>query len=262
VKSIILLLFFLTSSLFAYSDQDIDGVDDSVDLCPNTPFDVIVNENGCDINKKFLGKLTFQIGTDISFDRISDKTTTLNLYLNYNYAKWDLSLSSSNYNTTNLTSTTTAEDDLYLTLGYLFQYNKLRTKLSIGTKFAFMDDDNISRDNDYYTSLNFDYTINEKQNLFLYYNYTISGDSNTLAYSNIHTYSIGSGYMINDKWYSALAYNYSDALYKDTKDYRSISWLNVYTLSKNYYISCNYAYTLNDSTYDHLISLNIGVMFE
>ncbi len=46
-----LLLIMLLSAFFLYGyvDSDLDGVDDSVDKCPNTPFSDLVNESGCTI---------------------------------------------------------------------------------------------------------------------------------------------------------------------------------------------------------------------
>jgi hypothetical protein len=254
-------LFILSTSLLAFNDQDIDGVDDTHDLCINTPFDVIVDEDGCPYNKKNSGKFIFQIGEDISFNSFSNKTNTLNLFLNYNYKKWDFSISSSNYNATNVNTVVDTEDDLYLTVGYLFQKNKLNSKISVGTKFAFMDDDSIDRDNDFFISTNFDYFINPKQNIFLYYSYTSSGDSDKTDYENFHSLSLGTGYAFTDKWYSALSYNYAQSPYQGTKSYRALSWFNYYVLPNDFYISCNYARTLNNSSYDHMISFNIGVKF-
>ena len=255
-------LLILTTSLFAVNDQDIDGVDDAHDLCINTPFDKIVDENGCPYDTTGTKKFTFQIGEDISFNSFSNKTNTLNLFLNYNYKKWDFSLSSTNYNATNINTLIDTEDDLYLTAGYLFQTNKLNTKISVGTKFAFMDDNAIDRDNDYLISTNFDYFISPKQNIFLYYSYTFSGNSDTTDYENFHSFSIGTGYAFTDKWYSALSYNYAQSPYANTRSYKALSWFNYYTLPHDFYISCNYARTLNHSSdYDHLFSFNIGVKF-
>jgi hypothetical protein len=258
----ILSVLLLSSTLLAYEDHDIDGVDDSKDLCPNTPFDIIVDERGCSYDKIFLGKLTLQIGSTIRFNRLSDRSDTLDLYINYRYLHWDFSLSSSNYNTTNLNTIADQEDDLYLTMGQLFQYNSLNTKISVGTKFALMDKEAASRDNDYFASVNFDYFINKKQNIFLYYNYTLSGDSDTTDYNDFYTYSVGSGYALSDKWYSAISYNYAGSIHPEDEAYKAISWFNSYTLSKDFFISCNYAYALADLSYDHTISFNIGVHFE
>ena len=45
--SIPLILILLSGMSIAYEDQDIDGVEDSVDECPNTPFDALVDKRGC-----------------------------------------------------------------------------------------------------------------------------------------------------------------------------------------------------------------------
>ena len=251
-----------SSVLLAYEDQDIDGVDDSKDLCHNTPFDIIVDERGCPYDKKFLGKITLQIGSDISFNTLSDPISNLNLFANYTYDHWNFSLSNTNYNLTNLNTTDSSENNLYLTMGYLFQKGTLNTRVSVGTKFDLTDIDTGNRDNDYYSSINFEYIINKKQNIFLYYNYTLSGDSSTVDYKNFHSSSIGSGYALNHKWYSAISYNYSTSYYPDTEAYQAISWFNSYALSKDFYVTCNYAYALDDISYKHILSFNIGVHFD
>jgi len=254
-------LLVLATSLFAFNDQDIDGVDDAHDLCINTPFDVIVDENGCPYKKGIKGKFLFQIGEDISFNTASNRTNTLNIFLNYNYKQWDFSISSSNFNATNINTVVDTEDDLYLTVGYLSQYGKLNTKISVGTKFAFMDNDSIDRDNDYFISANLDYFISPKQNIFLYHSYTLSGNSDTTKYENFHSLSLGTGYAVTNKWYSAISYNYAQSPYPHAKDYKALSWFNYYLLPNDFYISSNYARTLNNSSYDHMLSLNIGVKF-
>ena len=261
LKIIVSVLLFL-STLLAYEDQDIDGVDDSKDLCPNTPFDVVVDERGCSYDKKILGKITLQIGSDINFNTLSNTSSNLNLFVNYNYNHWDFSFSSSNYRTTNLNTISSSENNLYLTMGYLFQNTSFNTKVSVGTKFALTDDETAGRDNDYFSSINFDYFINKKQNIFFYYNYTLSGDSPTIDYDDFHSYSVGTGYALSDKWYSAISYNYSASIYPEDEAYNAISWFNSYAVSKDFFVTCNYAYTLDDLSYDHTISFNIGVHFE
>jgi len=261
IKSMSILLFF-SSSLLAYTDQDIDGVEDRHDHCPNTPFDMIVDKRGCADNQNLPSKFTLQIGSDLNFNTLTDISTNLNVYVNYHYEKWDFSLSSSNYNLTNLNTSDVSETSLYITAGYLLQYKQLNTKLSLGTKFAFSDENDRERDNDYYASIHLDYYPSPKQNVFLYYNHSISGQRTDTHYDDINSYSLGTGYMFTPKWYSALSYNHSTALFPDTEDYKALSWFNSYNFTKDLYVSCNYAHTLNDSTSEHILSLNIGIHFE
>jgi len=259
---ILFTFLFFNAALLAYSDMDLDGVDDSRDLCLGTPFDVIVDKNGCPYDKLFLGKLTLQVGGDFSFDENSDDTSNLNLYLNYTYRNWSFSLSDSNYETTNLNEP--GEDNtnnLYVTIGYLFQHETWSSSVSVGTKFDFGDHSN-ARKNDVYASVNFEYLPNNRQTVFLYYSYTLSGDSSTMDYDNFHSASIGTGYTVNPKWYTAISYNYATSYYPGYDAYQALSWFNSYTLSDNIYITCNYAYALDDLSYDHIISVNLGVHFD
>jgi len=256
MKFLYFILLF-TFTLFAQTDQDIDGVLDSEDLCPNTSFDTIVNAQGCAHH----GTFTLQIGKDFSFNTISKRINNTNVYLNYTYNLWDISLSSSNYNVTNIPTISETEDSLYLAFGHTFNSNSLTSKISLGTKFSFMDDTNNSKNNDFFTSLNFDYSVSQRNNIFLHYTYTISGDSKNVEYQNFHSLSMGMGYAINNKWYSALSYNYVGSSYEVGTSYKAISWFNYYALPNDFYISCNYARTLNNYPYNHSISLNVGMQF-
>jgi hypothetical protein len=45
-KKALILITAVSLSLLAYSDYDMDGVDDAVDKCPNTPFNELVDIRG------------------------------------------------------------------------------------------------------------------------------------------------------------------------------------------------------------------------
>ena len=79
----IFLLLSLTIGLLAYSDSDLDGVDDKIDLCPNTPFSDLIDINGCSI-KSLVSPHRFDVIYGISNSKIeSVKTTSHNLQLDY-----------------------------------------------------------------------------------------------------------------------------------------------------------------------------------
>jgi len=256
-------IFFLFTSvlLIAYVDVDLDGVDDSVDRCPNSSFDTLVDKYGCSLDKVLPGKLILQIGSDTSFNQIDDTISNLNLYANYMIDTWNFSLANSNYYVTNL-SNDIAENNLYLTAGYTYTKAKTRTRFSLGTKFDLSDREDGKRDNDLYASVNFEYFFTAKQNLFFYYSYTLSGDSNTIDYENFQTLSLGYGYTITEQWYSALSYNFSQNYYPDTDDYQALSWFNSYRFNNTYYATLNYAHTFDDISYSHIVTFSLGVYFD
>lgn len=257
------LFLIITALLFGYSDSDIDGVDDSIDLCPNTAFDQLVDKHGCSQNKLFPGKIILQIGSDTSFNQIDETVSNLNIYVNYMIQKWNLSFSNSNYYVTNLANDIT-ENSLYLTSGYTFVKDKIRTHFSVGTKFDLSnrESDEQKRDNDYYASVNFEYFFTEKQNLFFYYSYTLSGDSDTVNYNNFHSFSAGYGCAVTDKWYTSLSYNHAQNYYPDTDDYKAVSWFNSYRFTQTTYATLNYAHTFDDISYSHIVTFNIGIYFD
>ena len=256
--------FFIASVLlFGYTDSDIDGVDDSVDLCPGTPFDELVDKHGCSQNKLFPGKLIVQIGSDTSFNQIDDTVSNLNIYANYMIKEWNFSIANSNYYVTNL-SNDVAENNLYLTAGYTFVKDNIRTRFSVGTKFDLSNWESREqeRDNDYYASVNVEYFFQKKHNLFFYYSYTASGDSDVIDYENFHSVSAGYGYSVTDKWYTALSYNYAQNYYPDTDDYRAVSWYNAYRFNKSVYATLNYSHTFDDISYSHIVTFTIGAYFD
>lgn len=261
-KLIFILLLFYTAS-FAYTDNDIDGVDDAIDQCLNTPFDELVDEKGCSSNESYHGTLTLKLGSDISFNTFSDKTTNFNLFSNYRYNNWDISLSSSNYSTyDSFNEASSSAGDLYLSGGYLFKAKEFNTKVTLGTKLATADEDVGTGENDYFASVNFDYFVNQRQDIFLYYGYTMSGNSTEADYEDYYSYSVGSGYAVNRKWYSSLSYDYSGSQYPDGEAYSSLSWFNSYEFTKQFFATLNYSNGLDDISYDHTISLKFGVRFE
>jgi len=251
-----LLLLFLGTSVsyaYAYSDYDVDGVEDSVDACPNTPFDMTVDETGCEEGRSYMGSLTLLGGSISSIDKNSDNLTNFLLYINYRYNDWDVSVSTFN---DIQNATVEIPNTLYVTTGYYFNPTQnIQTKISLGTKQSNVQDD-------YYASAYVDYTVSENQNLFLYYSYTYAQDSDTRRYNNFSTLSLGIGRMFTDYWYSAISYDFSEATLRNTEDYKVLSWANTFAFSAKYYMVTNYSYGLNDATSDHTISVQFGVKFE
>ena len=89
---LLVISLFVCSNLYAI-DEDIDGVDDSIDRCLNTSFDDLVDEHGCPQgenpqNKK--SKTTLEIGSEVAYDQEDIRTSSLNFYVAYQYDQWSL----------------------------------------------------------------------------------------------------------------------------------------------------------------------------
>lgn len=247
------LFFAITIASYGYSDYDVDGVEDSVDACPNTPFDVLVDERGCEEGKAYRGALTLLGGTITGIDTDTDNLTSLLLFVNYRYYDWDISFSTFNEIQNTVSD---VPDTFYIATGYRFQLSdSLESKISIGTKQSSLQDD-------YYVMGNLDYTISSEQNIYLFYSYTFAQDSDTEVYDNFHTYSIGTGRVLTEYWYSALSYDFSGSNLSYIDDYQAISWSNTFLLSSQYYFLTTYSYGLSDAASDHTVSIQFGVKFE
>lgn len=258
--SLLILLFNI--NLFAYQDYDIDGVDDSIDKCPNTSFDELVDKEGCASSQtKKTGMFTVKIGSDLAFDTLSDTASSVNIYAAYKYENYQFSLSNYSY-LDNQNRAGSTIGDLYLSGSYKMYLPNSSAQFTLGSKLATGDEDISTGENDYFASLYYNYYIDNKTDLFAYYGYTLSGDSPAIDYENMHTFSIGSGYTINEKWYSALSYDHSDSIFPDNGAYQSLSWFNSYDISKRYFVTLNYSRGISDNAYNHLISLKFGVNFE
>jgi len=287
--NIVLFFLLLCDIALSYQDLDIDGVDDSVDRCLETPFDELVDEYGCSKSEKSstnYGNLRLKIGTDIFVDSRYENDSSWNLYADYQYNSWDISISNSRSITHSSYGNSYSDEDIYISIGDSFELDKDTIRLSIGTKIAGDIDSNRKyknrknmdrehaeenqnsnrnlsrdRDNDYFGSFDYNHIINEKQNILLYYGYTLSGDSQCINYQNFSSFSIGMGYLFTPKWYSTVSYDYIGSIYRDSDASSSIEWFNSYEFTKRISASIGYSYALDDISYNNTLSLNLGFIF-
>ena len=262
MKKLYIIYLLAQISLFAYEDYDIDGVDDSVDQCLNTPFDLLVDDMGCPINQSDKsGEIVFKVGSDINFDDSESGSSSFNFFGSYSKNNFDISLSNYNYYDA-FENSVSGMGDLYLSSGYMHYYKNLSIYGSLGVKLATGDETIGSGENDYLSSINLDYYLDDKWDMFVYYGFTLNGDSDEVDYANSSSFSVGLGYEISDKWYSSLSFDYSESIYQDSDAYSAISWFNSYNFTNSYFMTLNYANALDDYSYDNSLSLRLGVRFD
>lgn len=257
------LLFFLllTKLVFSYEDHDIDGVENSLDLCPNTSFELLVDAHGCPLknpNNDFLGKLTLQIATEVNFDDVSTSDYNHNFLTNYQYHQWNITLSNSQQESSDNTHN---RGDLYFSTAYLFENPKVNSKLMMGIKIANGSNDISTGENDYFTALHLSHILNEKQTFFAHFNYTLTGNAPTQNYQNTLGYSVGSGYALSSNYHTTLSYDYIASIYEGNEAYKAISLFNNYLIHDAYYLNLNYSRGLDEFSYKHSLELALGTTF-
>jgi hypothetical protein len=267
-KKTLFLTLLLSSTLLAFQDHDIDGIEDSLDRCPNTPFEAFVDKNGCavNINKKasnsnYWGALTLKVGSTIQRDDEYEDDEYVDLFANYRYHNMDISISNSRSTTENSITddNSNSDNDIYISAGYNLLLSDARLKLSAGTKIV---DDSNSRDDDYFMGLNYDYFVNSKQNIFLYGGYTFSGDDELIDYDDYSSFSIGTGYTLTPAFYSAISYSYTGSNYPDGDAEEGVTWYNSYSLNKNIFLTAAYTYGIDDYSYDNTFRLGLGLYLQ
>jgi len=255
------LLLFLTYSLLAYNDSDMDGVDDKIDKCLHTPFMDLVNKDGC-TKSSLISPHHFDIifGTSyLNYDKTDIYTTSLQL--DYFYKNFSLSLSSSYFTNANSTTDTDSENkgmnDSYVGLSYRIKPLKnLTINSSLGTLIATYNSD--TNKDDYIASIGLTYHLSSFR-IMGSYRYTLIGDtSTTIDYQDSDAYTLGVGYYINNKLYLSTSYKNSKSIYVDNEDIKSLSVYSSYNFNLHWFSTLNYSYGLSESANDNYLSLRLG----
>ena len=269
-------IFFLFSliiatSLFAYEDSDLDGVDDIVDKCPNTPFSELVDINGCTTKTLFSDHhYDIIIGTSYSDSdyQTLNKADTLatSIQVDYYYKNFSIGASTSYFSTKGDTNSDKGLYDSYINFSYQFMPKDFFIVRVLGgfilpTYSSSFNNNNI----DYYASINLSYNI-DKVNIFGGISYTLIEDDDvnssvTLQYQNTLAFSAGAGYYVTDSLYTSLSYNTSDSIYQSIEDIKTLSLYAYYSIDEHLFGTLSYAKGISDSASDNYLSMRIGYYF-
>ncbi len=266
-------LFLGSLTLFAFTDSDMDGVEDVVDKCPNTPIMDLVDANGCTI-KSLIVDESFDIVLGLSYSemnyRLNENTDTYTMSFQADYYRDDFSLQFSTSYYTSSDSVgydSNGMNDTTIAAYYRFKpLPSLRIDGGIGVILPTYESDLGNNNTDYTLSLNGSYSI-KKINLFAGYRYTLIGDDDiddgttAVSYRNTYAYSFGTGYYFTSSLYSSISYYRSDSIYRDVEAIRNISIYIFYSVDSHRFVTLNYARGLSDSTSDSYLALRIGYYF-
>lgn len=285
ISFLFLVSMLYTLNLHAFEDSDLDGVEDALDKCPNTPFMDIVDLNGC--TTKSLLKTPLQAsslhhfdfifgvsysGTDYNQLNRSDTTAT-SLQADYYYKNISLQASTSYYRSKESNGNTNSGlYDTFIGASYKIQATKnLKFYLGAGILLPTYDTSLNNNNTDYKASLSFSYYI-DKFNIFGSYSYTLINDDDVIitdtnanttyyTYQNTNSFDGGVGLYITTKLYASLSYFEGESIYKGYENIKSSSLYGYYTIDKHWFATCSYARGLSDTATDNYASLRIGYYF-
>ncbi|WP_300366077.1 DUF3187 domain-containing protein [Hydrogenimonas sp.] len=263
--------------LFAYTDMDLDGVDDAIDKCPNTPITDLVDATGCSV-RSLVSDQHFDIVMGVAYSqynyRLNDKTDTWTTTAQIDYYNNNISLQL-------LTSYYSSESDDYddsgmndTTLAAYYQYNltpDITLQAGAGIVFPTYDAEYNNNDADYIGSLNLSYQTDD-YTLFGGYSFTYIGDDDvtytgsdgntyTIEYQHVNAFNIGVGSYVSSKLYASLSYYYSDSIYDGVDAIENITCYGFYSIDDNWFATGSYAYGLSDTTSDNYFAVRIGYYF-
>ena len=265
-----ILLILSLSTVLAYSDRDLDGVSDSLDQCPQSSMEDIVDETGCTSKNTIsigLGE-SVSSGTYGGTDTITTYNT--NFILGYQMKKWYISTAFSYFSSGPADpSITSVEDskgfgDTYVNAGYTYSFGKQSayTLSALGNiKFATADTTIGTGEMDYSFVLSSTYT-KDRFTLLASTGYSVTGDTNLVTYNDIKNYTVGAGYMMNSKSYASISYAYADAYLETSVATQTLSIFSSYLYNERYSLSLSYALGLSDAAAEHALSLMLTRKFK
>ena len=282
MQRLLFTLSLLTLPLFAYIDFDMDGVDDAVDRCPNTPLTELVDIYGC-TTKNLEGDHHFDIIAGVSLSQFNENTLsaldpndtdtlTTTLQVDYYYKNFSFQASTSYFDSQSRNDSDSGQNDSFIGAYYqLYPASSLSLQLGGGLLLPTYDTGYDNNNLDYTASASLSYLV-QNTNLFGGYSYTLINDDDfsyldsdkktvTVRYRNTNAFNAGIGFYPTEKLYTSIAYTRSDSIYQNVEAIETASAYLFYTIDKHWFATLNYAYGLSDSASDHYGAFRLGYYF-
>jgi hypothetical protein len=264
IKMLVLGFTLITlSAAETLKDQDMDGVPDSVDLCKNTPFLDVVDQQGCSTRTLTFPEDENNDGLDISFGYgISNNEDILTreiqhtekIQLIYSRDQWSYSVRTGYFQT----DSQNGIQDTTLKIKRKFRLNKsLKLGLGLGVKLPTYDFTGNQTDYTLYSSLIY-YPVSSLS-LFSGVSHTfINDDEESDPLQDINTFYAGSGYFFTQSFYANIAYSYVESKFTANLPSRSIMSTLFYKINKKWFTTLSYSHEIEDDTLNNSLNIKFG----
>lgn len=235
-----------------FVDNDLDGVDDSIDKCPNTELFDIVDKYGCTTKKlkpKQESKIEYSLSLGYFYtnDTVTNKSYSLNFSLNYK--NFNAFIETSKYNVDNQSGI----DDTTIALFYTFKGN---FDYTFGAGAYLPTSDTKDNKTDYFAKLKISYSFNDFD-AYISYQKTFNKDKDSY---NIDSYSFSLGYDITKNLYTSISYTKNNFNGLDENS-QYFSFFTNYYINNNIYLSATYTKGLNKNSIDKSFYFTVGYDF-
>lgn len=264
VSKLLLSMVLGTMILFSQEiDSDIDGVIDSLDICPNTPFLTEVNAKGCAVSVILLPEdskndswdinINYGITNDLDMLNINKKHS-VSIQTNYYREDWIYSVRmSGQYNNNNYVI-----KDSILKVKKRFKFKEY-LKVYIGGAVRLPSYNYLGNHTDYTLYLSSTYYPVDKVSIFVGVNYTFINDEPLIApLKDITNFYIGGGYFYNKDLYMNISYTSTQAKFKSSKTDNAIMSTVYYQISDKWFTSITYSHELYEKNMDNSINIHLG----
>lgn len=267
-KLLIIISVLMTINLYAFTDSDMDGVDDAVDKCPNSLLTDLVDINGCAKESLISAhRYDFIIGFNYSDSdyRTLNATDTLasSLQVDYYYKQFSIQASTSYFKTDSSDYSDSGLYDSFLGASYILNAtNNLSISLSAGVILPTYDTELDNNSMDYTASANLSYAL-DNMNIFGGYSFTLVNDDDVgdITYQNTNSLSAGLGYYFSNQLYMSASYGVSESIYSGLEDIETATVYGYYTIDKERFVTLSYSSGLSDTASDNYLSLRLGFLF-
>lgn len=265
----LLLLVILSISLFAYSDSDLDGVEDDYDLCPQTHLSDLVDHRGCVI-RSTNNRFQYDIIAGMGYSEVNaasqrpSNTVTASMEMNTYIGNWWLQGIVSHYNSKDDIASESGLDDTLIHLLYTITPTKqLMLTSGVGIVLATYKSDYNNEANDYTGIIEFQYDLNHQFYLFGGMNYTWVRDHNVIAqsYQNSAAFRLGAGYLGGKKSVWSAAYYQNESIYADIETIKSFGVGYSYQMDSNWFAGVDCGYGLSDAASKYTFAGRVGYSF-
>lgn len=269
MKKALFTLYLTTMICVAYTDGDMDGVEDSYDKCPQTPLIDLVDYEGCSIgktSKEIYFSTIFGVGYSQMNYSSQQSADTLNSYIQANiyFDRWYFQGAASYYRSDTQTDIEKGVNDTILNIFYKFLHtNDISLNLGFGAVVPTYKSGYNNEAADYKGLINFEYYVNEKNYLFSDYSYAWINDRDLpmLKYQDTQSFNIGMGYIQNSDITYNVSYSNSDSIYKNIKTIQTLGVGCSLDVDLNRFVSIYYDYGLSSSASNHSVAIYAGYRF-
>lgn len=265
----ILALILLTMASVQAADTDIDGVEDRLDACPNTPFGDLVTIDGCSKQTLFT-QTHYDVILGASYantnptTQVKADTATATFQADIYRDNLSAQIATSFFRSDDGTLTDDGWNDTQLMFFYQSNpWHSLSIQTGAGVILPTYKTGYGNEAADYAVTLSLHYKLNPDVNLLAGYGYTFVNDADvpgSVSYQNTQSMYAGIAYNLTNGFVSA-SYVYTDSIYTGTNPIETLSLGSMLPLDEHWFVLGDYRYGLSDSASDHEIAVRIGYYF-